>query len=57
MAKHEFTGKFAASNAGKVLSNPKSTKTMKTVAGSALTQARDRKNKYAAYATNAPRPR
>jgi len=45
MAKNEKTGKKAASNASKVLKNPKSTKAEKSVAGSALTQAPDKKKK------------
>jgi hypothetical protein len=45
MAKNEKTGKKAASAAGKVLSNPKSSKTAKTAAASALTQTPDRKKK------------
>lgn len=37
------TGKKAASNAGKVLSNPKSTKAEKSAAASALVQTPKRK--------------
>lgn len=36
--KCESTGKKAASNAGKVLANPNSSKAAKSAAGSALTQ-------------------
>ncbi len=43
MAKNEQTGKNAASAAGKVLSNPNSSKAAKTAAASALTQAPDKK--------------
>jgi hypothetical protein len=39
----EMTGKAAASAAGKVLANPKSSKAAKTAAASALTQAPNRK--------------
>ena len=39
MAKSEKTSKSVASKASKILSNPKSTKAMKSVAASALTQA------------------
>lgn len=42
MAKNEQTSKSIASKAGKILANPKSTKAMKSVAASALTQAADR---------------
>ena len=45
MAKHEFTSKKVASRAAKVLKDPKSTKREKSVAGSALTQARNKKKK------------
>ena len=43
MAKNEKTGKKAASAAGKVLRNPKSSEAAKTAAASALTQAPDKK--------------
>ena len=43
--KHEFTSKKVASKAGKVLRDPKSTKREKSVAGSALTQARNKPKK------------
>ena len=43
MAKNEKTSKVVASQAAKILSNPKSTKAQKSVAASALTQAPDRK--------------
>jgi hypothetical protein len=43
MAKNEKTGKKAASAAGRVLGNPKSTKDQKRAAASALTQAPDKK--------------
>lgn len=39
MAKNEKTSKGVASKAGKILSNPKSSKIEKSVAASALTQA------------------
>ena len=45
VAKNEQTGKKAASNAGKVLRNLKSSKAAKSAAGSALTQAPDKKKK------------
>lgn len=46
MAKrHEYTSPKVASKAGKILSDPKSTKREKSVAASALTQARDRSKK------------
>lgn len=40
--RNEQTGKSVASKAGKVLSNPKSTPTQKSIAASALTQAANR---------------
>lgn len=43
--KNEQTSKKAATAASKVLKNPKSTKDAKTAAGSALTQAPDKKKK------------
>lgn len=43
MAKNEKTGKNAASAAGKVLADPRSSKDAKTAAASALTQAPDKK--------------
>ena len=43
MAQKEKTGPKAASAAGKVLSNPKSTKAEKSAAASALTQAPNKK--------------
>lgn len=43
MGKNETTGKRAASNAGKVLSDPKSSAAAKSAAASALTQVRDKK--------------
>lgn len=43
MAKSEVTSKKAASAAGKVLSNPKSSKAAKTAAASALTQRPNKK--------------
>lgn len=45
MATNEKTSKSVASKASKILSDPKSTKNMKSVAGSALTQAPDKKTK------------
>lgn len=41
----EVTGKKAASAAGKVLSNPRSSKAAKTAAASALTQRPNKKKK------------
>lgn len=43
MARNEQTGKKAASAAGKVLANPKSSKDAKAAAASALTQAPNKK--------------
>ena len=43
MAHSRTTGKKAASNAGKVLANPKSTKAEKSAAGSALSQTHGKK--------------
>jgi len=43
MARNEQTGKKAASAAGKVLSNPNSSKAAKSAAASALTQAPNEK--------------
>lgn len=45
MAKNEQTSKRVASNASKILSNPKSSKAAKSVAGSALTQTPNKKKK------------
>ncbi len=45
MAKNEVTSKKTASNAAKVLRDPKSSKAAKSAAGSALTQRPDRKKK------------
>ena len=45
MARNEKTSKSGASKAAKILSNPKSSKAAKSVAGSALTQAPDRKKR------------
>jgi hypothetical protein len=42
-SKNEYTSKSVASKAAKILSNPKSTPAQKSVAGSALTQARPKK--------------
>lgn len=44
MAKNEKTSKSVASKAGKLLSNPKTPKIVKTVAASALTQTADKKS-------------
>jgi len=44
-SRNEQTSSRVASRAGKILSNPKSTKAEKSVAASALTQARDKKRK------------
>jgi hypothetical protein len=43
VGKNEQTGKKAASNAGKVMGDPKSSKAAKSAAGSALTQAPNKK--------------
>lgn len=43
MGKNEKTSPKVASQAAKILSNPKSSKAAKSVAASALTQAADRK--------------
>lgn len=43
MAHKKRTGKKAASNAGKVLANPKSSKTAKSAAASALSQTKSKK--------------
>lgn len=45
MAKNEKTSKEVASKASKLLRSKKSSKTVKSVAGSALTQAPDKKKK------------
>jgi hypothetical protein len=45
MSKNEKTSPKVASVASKLLSNPKTPKAVQTVAGSALTQAPDKKNK------------
>lgn len=45
MAKNEKTSPTVASKASKILSNPKSTSAQKSVAASALTQARDKPKK------------
>ena len=45
MAKDEKTSKTVASKAGKLLSDPKSSKNVKSVAASALTQSPDKGNK------------
>ena len=45
MAKNEKTSKKVAKEASKILRDPKSTKIEKSVAGSALTQASDKKKK------------
>ncbi len=42
---NEQTSPRVASKAGKILSNPKSTKTEKSIAASALTQARNKPKK------------
>jgi hypothetical protein len=41
--KHEYTSKTVASKAAKILRSPSSSKTAKSVAASALTQARNKK--------------
>jgi hypothetical protein len=45
MAKNERTSKKVASKASKILSNPKSSKAVKSVAASALTQAPNRRRR------------
>lgn len=45
MAKNEKTSNRVASQASKILKNPNSTKAEKSVAGSALTQAKDKPKK------------
>jgi hypothetical protein len=45
MANNEKTGKTAASNAARVLRDPNASKAAKSAAGSALTQAPDRKRR------------
>ncbi len=45
MAKNEKTSPTAASKAAKVLNDPKASKDAKSVAASALTQAKDKKPK------------
>ncbi len=45
MAKNERTSKSVATTAAKMLADPKSTKAMKSIAASALTQAPDRKKR------------
>jgi hypothetical protein len=45
MAKNERTSKSVAAKAAKVLNNPKSSKAMKSIAASALTQTADRKKR------------
>jgi hypothetical protein len=42
MAHKKTTGRMAASNAGKVLANPKSTRAQKSAAASALSQTRSK---------------
>lgn len=41
--KHEYTSKAVASKAAKILSDPKSTRAEKSVAGSALTQVKPKR--------------
>ncbi len=45
MAKNEKTSSKVASKAGKILNDPKSSKKSKSVAASALTQAKDKPKK------------
>ncbi len=45
MAKNEKTSKSVGTKAGKLLSNPKTPKAVKSVAASALTQRPDKKKK------------
>ena len=42
---HEFTSSRVASKAGRTLRDPKASRREKSIAGSALTQARDRRKK------------
>lgn len=44
-AKNEHTSKSVASKASKLLSDPKTSKAVKSVAASALTQAQNKKKK------------
>lgn len=43
MARNERTSRKVASKASKIMSDPKASKSSKSVAASALTQARDKK--------------
>jgi len=45
MPRHEYTSKRVASKASKVLRSPTASKQAKSLAGSALTQARNKKKK------------
>ncbi len=45
MAKNERTSKSVASKASKVLADPKSSKAMKSIAASALTQSPDKRKR------------
>ena len=45
MAKNERTSQAVAAKASKILKDPKSSKAMKSIAASALTQAPDRKKR------------
>ncbi|MBA2479250.1 MAG: hypothetical protein H0V44_01205 [Planctomycetes bacterium] len=45
MAKNERTSKSVAAKASKVMKDPKSSKQMKSIAASALTQTADRKKR------------
>lgn len=45
MTRNEKTSPRVAKKASKILRNPKSTKPQKSVAGSALTQTKDKKKK------------
>ena len=45
MSKNERTSKSVATTASKVLKDPSSTKAMKSIAASALTQAPDKKKR------------
>jgi hypothetical protein len=45
MPRHEFTSRRVASKAGKTLRSPTASKRAKSIAGSALTQARNKKRR------------
>ena len=45
MAKHEQTSKTVAGKAAKILRNPRSSRAIRSIAASALTQARPRRRR------------